>query len=320
MLVVKLQTLSSLPFQHHSQQQQRWRSFSSSSFIAFIPLSKQPKKVSTRSESTDGFIVSFCPVVLLDTREARDYLNWEKTSNNGNFNDGWGELSFEAKMFPTLLLFSSTSTLWRTQYVCDITSERLVDNWLRSPYFKRQQAERVEIELGFSIRDCSTFQTPSEIRSCRETFELYIHENDDEDNDLLWSSYKLVDIIAGNRFTSNNYASQSSPSNGNNLTVNVKTRGISVAKNGFYIAFRDQGACVSLLYVKIFYRLCEDTTVGLVHFPETPTGAHLTDIVERHGICMVNSKMMAKPLGFCKGNGRVQASVSCQDVTNLFSS
>jgi hypothetical protein len=96
-------------------------------------------------------------VVLLDTREARDYLNWDKTSNNGNLNDGWGELSFEAKMFPTLLLSSSTSTLWRTQYVCDITSERHVDNWLRSPYFKRQQAQRIEIELGFSIRDCSTF-------------------------------------------------------------------------------------------------------------------------------------------------------------------
>ncbi|CAF4618755.1 unnamed protein product, partial [Rotaria magnacalcarata] len=78
-----------------------------------------------------------------------------------------------------------------------------------------------------------------------------------------WSSYKLVDVIAGNRFTSNNYGSQSSTSSGNNLTVNVKTRGISVNKNGFYIAFRDQGACVSLLYVKIFYRLCQDTSIGL---------------------------------------------------------
>jgi len=244
-------------------------------------------------------------VVLLDTREARDYLNWYKISSNGNFNDGWGELSFEAKMFPTLLLSSSTSTLWRTQYVCDITSERRVDNWLRSPYFKRQQAKRIEIELGFSIRDCSTFQTPSEIRSCRETFELYIHENDYEDNNHLWSSYQLIDIIAGNRFTSNNYGNQplSSSLNRNNLTVNVKTRGISVNKNGFYIAFRDQGACISLLYVKIFYRLCQEISIGLIHFPETPIGSHLTDIVERYGICTINSKTIREPLGFCKGNG-----------------
>jgi hypothetical protein len=205
-------------------------------------------------------------------------------------------------MFPTLLLASSTPTLWRTQYVCDITSERRVDNWLRSPYFKRQQAQRIEIELGFSIRDCSTFQTPNEIRSCRETFELYIHETDSENNSHVWSSYKLVDIIAGNRFTSNNYGSQS-PSNANNLTVNVKTRGISVNKNGFYIAFRDQGACISLLYVKIFYRLCQDTSIGLIDFPETPTGSYLTDIVERYGICAMNSKIIQKPLGFCKGNG-----------------
>ena len=205
-------------------------------------------------------------------------------------------------MFPTLLLSSSTSTLWRTQYVCDITSERRVDNWLRSPYFKRQQAQRIEIELGFSIRDCSTFQTPNEIRSCRETFELYIHENDSDDNNLNWSSYKLIDIIAGNRFTSNNYGNQFS-TNRNNLTVNVKTRGISVQKNGFYIAFRDQGACISLLYVKIYYRLCEDTSIGLIHFPETSIGSSLTDIVERYGMCAINSKTIQKPLGFCKGNG-----------------
>jgi hypothetical protein len=223
-------------------------------------------------------------------------------SSNGNFNDGWGELSFEAKMFPTLLLPSSTSTLWRTQYVCDITSERRVDNWLRSPYFKRQQAQRIEIELGFSIRDCSTFQTPNEIRSCRETFELYIHENDYEYDNHLWSSYKLVDIIAGNRFTSNNYGNQAL-ANRNNLTVNVKTRGIPVSRTGFYLAFRDQGACISLLYVKIFYRLCDEKSIGLIHFPETPTGAQLTDIVERDGFCSVNSKISRKPLGFCKGNG-----------------
>ncbi|CAF1570989.1 unnamed protein product [Rotaria magnacalcarata] len=241
-------------------------------------------------------------VVLSDTREARDYLNWYKISTNGYLNDGWGELSFEAKLYPTLLLSSSSSTLWRTQYVCDITSERRVDNWLRTPYLRRQEAQRIEIELGFSIRDCSTFQTPNEIRSCRETFELYIHETDHEEYDFSLSSYKLVDIIAGNRFTSNNYGSQIS-SHANNLTVNVKTRGVSINKDGFYIAFRDQGACISLLYVKIFYRLCQDISVGLIHFPETPTGSHLTDIVERYGICTMNSKTIQQPIGFCKGNG-----------------
>ena len=241
-------------------------------------------------------------VVLLDTRDARDSLNWFKIASNGNFNDGWGELSFEAKTFPSLVLSSSSSTLWRTQYVCDITSERRVDNWLRSPYLKRQQAQRIEIELGFSIRDCSTFQTPNEIRSCRETFELYIHENDIEDKNQNWSSYKLIDIIAGNRFTSNNYGNQLS-TNRNNLTVNIKTPGISVEKSGFYVAFRDQGACISLLYVKIYYRLCEDRLIGLVQFPETSIGSSLTDIVERYGVCSINSELKHKPIGFCKGNG-----------------
>ena len=242
-------------------------------------------------------------VILLDTRDARDYLNWFKISTNGHFNNGWGELSFEAKFFPTLLFPSLTSTLWRTQYVCDITSDRHIDHWLRSPYLKRQDAKRIEIELGFSIRDCSAFQTPEEIRSCRETFELYIYETDEEEKEFQWSSYQLVDVIAGNRFTSNHYGSLAT-SQTNNLTVNVKTRGISIEKNGFYIAFRDQGACVSILYVKIFYRLCEEINRGLVYFSSTPTGAYLTDIIEREGICTTNSKMIRKPLGFCKGNGQ----------------
>ena len=266
----------------------------------------------------------FLLVVLSDTREARDYLNWYKISLNGILNDGWGELSFDAKMFPTLLLPSSSTTLWRTQYVCDITSEHHVDNWLRSPYFKRHQAQRIEIELGFSIRDCSTIQKPNDIRLCRETFELYIHESDNEEREFLWSSYKLVDIIAGNRFTSNNYGNSLSP-NRNNLTVNVKTRGIAVKKKGFYIAFRDQGACISLLYVKIFYRLCHAISIGLINFPETPTESSLTDIVERYGICTINSKTIEKPLGFCKGNGEwtfqetsLHNSCHCQQGHELF--
>jgi hypothetical protein len=243
-------------------------------------------------------------VVLLDTRQARDYLNWHKVSSNGQSIDGWGELSFDAKFFPSLLPTFYTSTLWRTQYVCDITAERRLDHWLRSPFFKRQRAQRIEIELGFSIRDCAAFQTPNEIRSCRETFELYIRQYDQTEKEFRWSNYQLIDIIAGNRFTSNNYGSFASINQTSNLTVNVKTRGIAVDKNGFYLAFRDQGACISLLYVKIFYRLCESTTRQLVHFPETPTGASLTDIVEREGICTSNAQNVRKVLGFCKGNGQ----------------
>ena len=239
----------------------------------------------------------------MDTRNARDYLNWFKISSNGDLHNGWGELSFEAKLFPSLLLSSLTSTLWRTQYVCDITSDRRVDHWLRTPFIRRHRAQRIEVELGFSIRDCSTFQTPSEIRSCRETFELYIHQSDVEETEFLWTTYQLIDTIAGNRFTSNNFGNPNT-SNISNVTVNVKTRGISIKKNGFYLAFRDQGACVSLLYVKVLYRLCENIDQGLVHFDETPTGASLTDIVERDGRCSNYSNMIRKPLGFCKGNGQ----------------
>ncbi|CAF0738708.1 unnamed protein product [Didymodactylos carnosus] len=259
-------------------------------------------------------------VVLLDTREARDYLNWEKKTNDADDdtspNRGWSEMSWNAGMFRLLLssppqIFShqstlSPSTVWRTQYVCDITSDRKVDNWLRTPLFKREQAKRIEIELGFSVRDCSSFSNPDEIRSCRETFELYIYETDENSNDWNVQSYKLIDIIAGNRFTSSNGDSSLSGMNNNNDpkdVVNVKSRGIAINKKNFYIAFRDQGACISLLYVKIYYRLCEEKIISLVRFPETATGAHLTDIEQRDGLCIDNTQMVYKPIGMCKGNG-----------------
>ncbi|CAF0874300.1 unnamed protein product [Didymodactylos carnosus] len=259
-------------------------------------------------------------VVLLDTREARDYLNWEKKTNDlddeTNSNRGWSEMSWNAGMFRLILSSSpqilnpqsQSSTVWRTQYVCDITSDKKVDNWLRTPYFKREQAKRIEIELGFSVRDCSSFSNPNEIRSCRETFELYIYETDDINNNWNVQSYKLIDIIAGNRFTSSNHGgSLSSDINNNNNdhkdVVNVKSRGIAINKKGFYIAFRDQGACISLLYVKIYYRLCEEKIISLIRFPETATGAHLTDIEQRDGLCIDNTKMIYKPIGMCKGNG-----------------
>jgi len=53
-----------------------------------------------------------------------------------------------------------------------------------------------------------------------------------------------VDVIAADegRFTNNN-----------EVIINTETRSVPVTKKGVYFAFRDQGACLSLLAVKIYY-------------------------------------------------------------------
>lgn len=52
--------------------------------------------------------------------------------------------------------------------------------------------------------------------------------------------------------------------------VNVKTLRLGpLTKAGFYLAFQDQGACMALLSLHLFYKKCAQLTVNLTRFPET---------------------------------------------------
>lgn len=52
--------------------------------------------------------------------------------------------------------------------------------------------------------------------------------------------------------------------------VNIKTLRLGpLSKAGFYLAFQDQGACMALLSLHLFYKKCPPLTVNLTHFPET---------------------------------------------------
>lgn len=52
--------------------------------------------------------------------------------------------------------------------------------------------------------------------------------------------------------------------------VNIKTLRLGpLTKAGFYLAFQDQGACMALLSLHLFYKKCSQLTVNLTYFPET---------------------------------------------------
>lgn len=52
--------------------------------------------------------------------------------------------------------------------------------------------------------------------------------------------------------------------------VNIKTLRLGpLTKAGFYLAFQDQGACMALLSLHLFYKKCAQQTVNLTYFPET---------------------------------------------------
>ncbi len=98
---------------------------------------------------------------------------------------------------------------WRSYVVCDVAYNN-VNNWLWTPFIERGEANRIYIEIKFSMRDCSLF--PGTALSCKETFSLLYYEFDAATREPPpWEpeSYKLIDRIAADegRFTSSNEVS-----------------------------------------------------------------------------------------------------------------
>jgi ephrin-B len=81
---------------------------------------------------------------------------------------------------------------WRSYVVCDVAYNN-VNNWLWTPFVERGIANRIYIEIKFTIRDCSLF--PGNALSCKETFSLLYYEFDAATREPPpWEpeSYKLI--------------------------------------------------------------------------------------------------------------------------------
>uniref|UniRef100_A0A182W4G8 Uncharacterized protein n=1 Tax=Anopheles minimus TaxID=112268 RepID=A0A182W4G8_9DIPT len=184
---------------------------------------------------------------------------------------------------------------WRSYVVCDVAYNN-VNNWLWSPFIDRGPANRLYIEIHFTIRDCSLF--PGNALSCKETFSLLFYEFDAATREPPpWQpeSYKLIGRIAAGegRFNQNS-----------DVDINVEVKSIAVTKKGVYFAFRDQGACISVLAVKVYYITCPAVTVNFAHFNETPTGREVTIIEQQMGVCVENAEAYETPTYLCKGDGK----------------
>ena len=82
-----------------------------------------------------------------------------------------------------------------------------VNNWLWTPFITRHDANRIHIEIKFSLRNCDLF--PGNAVKCKETFSLLYYEFDAATREPPpWEpeSYKLIDRIAADegRFTDTN--------------------------------------------------------------------------------------------------------------------
>ncbi|XP_066905253.1 ephrin type-B receptor 1-B isoform X4 [Halyomorpha halys] len=225
-------------------------------------------------------------VVLLDTsREAT--LQWTSYPYGPQANTpGWVEESFTN---------FEKGINWRSYVVCDVAYNN-VNNWLWTPFVERGNANRIYIEIKFTIRDCSLF--PGNALSCKETFSLLYYEFDAATREPPpWEpeSYKLIGRIAAGegRFNTNT-----------EVIINTEVKSIPVTKKGVYFAFRDQGACISLLAIKVYYITCPEVTINFAKFPTTPTGREVTFIEQATGRCVENAEEIDTPTYLCKGDGK----------------
>uniref|UniRef100_A0AC34RPC7 Eph LBD domain-containing protein n=1 Tax=Panagrolaimus sp. JU765 TaxID=591449 RepID=A0AC34RPC7_9BILA len=231
---------------------------------------------------------------LLDTLNATVELDW-RTVTNIDGQDGWLEETYR----------SEEDGLNHQAYsVCNV-EHRDSDNWLLMPKISKGEANRLFVEVKFSMRSCA--EMPAYSRGCKETLRLYgrtvgIHDNlkDKWQEDPHW---ELIDTIAATSEKSRSY---------------IQTSSFSVNTSHVYFAFRDSGACSSLLYVKIYYHVCESIVKDFVYLPKTITGHDVHSVVSVQGRCIANSSpptgILQAPTSICRSDGRweqIGSSMNC---------
>ncbi|KAM8851350.1 ephrin type-A receptor 3-like isoform 3-T3 [Spinachia spinachia] len=219
-------------------------------------------------------------VTLLDSMSALADLGWEAYPN-----EGWEEIS----------VMDERNTPMRTYQVCNVM-EANQNNWLRTRHISREGAQRVHIEIKFTLRDCNSL--PGVPGTCKETFNMYYYESN---NANLWfikeSQYVKIDTIAADEsFTQVDVGDRV-------MKLNTEVRDISnLSKKGFYLAFQDLGACIALVSVRVFYKKCPLTVLNLAQFPDTITGGD-TALVEVRGVCVNASEEFEAPKMYCSADG-----------------
>ncbi|XP_063075835.1 ephrin type-A receptor 4b [Engraulis encrasicolus] len=219
-------------------------------------------------------------VTLLDSMSALGDLGWEAYPA-----EGWEEIS----------VMDERNTPMRTYQVCNVM-EANQNNWLRTRHIARDGAQRVYVEIKFTLRDCNSL--PGVPGTCKETFNMYYYESN---NPSLWyikeSQYVKIDTIAADEsFTQVDVGDRV-------MKLNTEVRDISnLSKKGFYLAFQDVGACIALVSVRVFYKKCPLSVVNLAQFPDTVTGGDST-LVEVRGTCVNDSEEAELPRMYCSADG-----------------
>lgn len=186
----------------------------------------------------------------------------------------------------------------RTYQVCRVM-EPNQNNWLRTNWIEKGNAQRIFVELKFTLRDCNSL--PGVVGTCKETFNLYYQETDSEmGRSLRENQYVKIDTIAADEsFTQGDLGERK-------MKLNTEVRIIGpLSRRGFYLAFQDVGACIALVSVKVYYKKCWAIIENLATFPDTVTGSEFSSLVEVEGMCVNDAEEEAdnSPKMHCSAEG-----------------
>lgn len=68
---------------------------------------------------------------------------------------------------------------------------------------------------------------------------------------------------------------------------------------------RFQGACTTLISVRIYYVACPSDLLNFANLTETPAGPEMTSIVQRDGVCVAHAEVGdQRPSYLCKADGK----------------
>ncbi|XP_013769461.1 ephrin type-A receptor 7 isoform X3 [Pundamilia nyererei] len=222
-------------------------------------------------------------VILLDSKAQQTELEWISYPPNG-----WEEISGLDENYTPI----------RTYQVCQVM-EPNQNNWLRTNWIEKGDAQRIFVELKFTLRDCNSL--PGVVGTCKETFNLYYQETDSEvGRSLRENQYVKIDTIAADEsFTQGDLGERK-------MKLNTEVRIIGpLSRRGFYLAFQDVGACIALVSVKVYYKKCWSIIENLATFPDTVTGSEFSSLVEVEGMCVSDAEEEAdnSPKMHCSAEG-----------------
>ncbi|XP_069091848.1 ephrin type-A receptor 5 isoform X5 [Pleurodeles waltl] len=229
-----------------------------------------------RTQASQGSQVN-----LLDSRSVMGDLEWIAHPKSG-----WEEIGEVDENYAPI----------HTYQVCKVMDLNQ-NNWLLTSWISNEGAARIFIELKFTLRDCNSL--PGGLGTCKETFNMYYFESDDEDGrNIRENQYIKIDTIAADEsFTELDLGDRV-------MKLNTEVRDVGpLTKKGFYLAFQDVGACIALVSVRVYYKKCPSVVRNLAIFPDTITGSDSSQLLEVSGLCVNNSVTDEPPRMHCSAEG-----------------